>query len=400
MGFLLVLLLCQLPFEKHSDITLYQIPKPEGVTMLVDLRLQPSSFVFRKQADRFVSEFEISIEVQNSEKERLLSDFWQYSQSFGTYSETKQIDPIIARLVTVKVPMNSSYDFKVRVNDLVANAIVVSEEFQADGYLPVDGVYIGDLIPIEVEASEEMRKKIGRTEKEGGMLHAYYEIFGGPATLERRYSIRTEDFEVIQLEKPESLSVDGVYRGTVSLNLDSIPAGRHSLQVEFIQEGTVVAEREIRIAVTGFRSLSDEDYETLVDMLLYIATNSEMRELKAVDRDDRAEAWDDFWKQHDPDPATPENPYQDVYMHRIRQANALFGVGLKPGWRTDRGMVYVKFGPPGEIERHPFDYESRPYEVWYYYMLDLEVVFIDRTGVGDYEFYEYDPRIYSEPFML
>jgi len=54
------------------------------------------------------------------------------------------------------------------------------------------------------------------------------------------------------------------------------------------------------------------------------------------------------------------------------------------GWRTDRGMVYIRFGAPENVERHPFETNSRPYEVWRYYNLNYEFVFVDDTGFGDY----------------
>jgi len=54
------------------------------------------------------------------------------------------------------------------------------------------------------------------------------------------------------------------------------------------------------------------------------------------------------------------------------------------GWRSDRGMVYTILGTPNNIDRHPFEYDSKPYEVWEYYDLNRSFVFLDQTGFGDY----------------
>ena len=54
------------------------------------------------------------------------------------------------------------------------------------------------------------------------------------------------------------------------------------------------------------------------------------------------------------------------------------------GWRSDRGMVFILLGLPDNVERHPFEVDSKPYEIWQYYNLNISLVFVDRTGFGDY----------------
>jgi GWxTD domain-containing protein len=400
MSCLLFLLLSMLPFETHSDITLYQIPEGDEITMLVDLRLQPSLLVFHKRAEKFVSEFEVAVEIRNGEKEQLVSDFWQYFQSFGTYSETKQIYPVIARVISLDVPKSQEYRLTVKVNDLVADNVIIERSMEAKGYMSVAGFSVSDLIPIDTENQTRGKRIIGTTNREGGLLSAYYEIHGGPGVLERTYWVESFDHTVLLSGEVESLDVEGTFRDTLIVNVDSLPGGTQVLRVEFRSGDQIVAEREVRIAVSGFRVLTDKQFNEMVDMLMYIATDAEMKDLRNVTVSKRAEAWDEFWRARDPDPETPQNQMEEIYMLRVREATELFSIGRKPGWKTDRGMVWIKFGPPGEIERHPFDYETRPYEVWYYYIMDLTIIFMDRTGVGDYEFYEYDPRIYTEPFTF
>jgi hypothetical protein len=56
----------------------------------------------------------------------------------------------------------------------------------------------------------------------------------------------------------------------------------------------------------------------------------------------------------------------------------------REGWKSDRGMVFIILGPPNNIDRHPFEYYSKPYEVWEYYTINRRFVFVDETGFGDY----------------
>lgn len=71
------------------------------------------------------------------------------------------------------------------------------------------------------------------------------------------------------------------------------------------------------------------------------------------------------------------------YFRRVDYANEQF-LGLFGGWRSDMGRIHIKLGPPNEIERHYFELDSNPYEIWYYYALGEEFIFVDERGFGEY----------------
>ncbi|MCK4723767.1 MAG: GWxTD domain-containing protein, partial [Dehalococcoidia bacterium] len=55
-----------------------------------------------------------------------------------------------------------------------------------------------------------------------------------------------------------------------------------------------------------------------------------------------------------------------------------------PGWESDMGMVYIIYGQPDDIERHPFDIDRKPYQIWFYYSKGWRFVFMDVNMLGDY----------------
>jgi hypothetical protein len=73
----------------------------------------------------------------------------------------------------------------------------------------------------------------------------------------------------------------------------------------------------------------------------------------------------------------------EEYYARVAYANRNFKQYME-GWKTDRGMVLIRFGSPQNVERHPFNSESKPYEIWYYYDQNREFIFVDETEFGDY----------------
>jgi hypothetical protein len=134
----------------------------------------------------------------------------------------------------------------------------------------------------------------------------------------------------------------------------------------------------------------------------YIITKEERRAFMALQTDEERENFiESFWRRRDPDPDTEENEYREEYYERIAYANERFTSGI-PGWKTDRGRVYIAWGKPDSIESHPsggaYDrpsYEgggstsTYPFEIWFYRHLDgvgdgLEIEFVDPTGSGEY----------------
>lgn len=103
------------------------------------------------------------------------------------------------------------------------------------------------------------------------------------------------------------------------------------------------------------------------------------------DQESREEFIKDFWAKRDPDPETEENKFKDEFFRRIQYANERFREGV-PGWKTDRGRIYIYLGPPDRFEDRPMlNYPGmRGYIIWIYYNDIIAVRFIDEKGDGRY----------------
>ena len=134
----------------------------------------------------------------------------------------------------------------------------------------------------------------------------------------------------------------------------------------------------------------------------YIITDEERKAFKKLATDDEREKFiEEFWRRRDPDPDTDENEYKEEYYERIAYANEHFASGI-PGWKSDRGRIWIMYGKPDERETHPaggpYDrpsYEgggmttSYPFEQWFYRYIPgvgsgVEIEFVDPTGSGEY----------------
>jgi GWxTD domain-containing protein len=176
--------------------------------------------------------------------------------------------------------------------------------------------------------------------------------------------------------------------------LPGLLTGEARLRIEALDaRGNPVGDR-VETSFTLDWSLStmvDSDWDQAVDMLVHIATHDELNALRNTPKEKRAQAFEDFWKSKDPSPETEENEWRDEYYRRIRFANRQYSNPFRPGWRTDFGTVYIRYGEPDEVERHPFELGQKPHEIWYYYSQRREFLFVDTHGNGEYELqYPYD----------
>jgi GWxTD domain-containing protein len=136
--------------------------------------------------------------------------------------------------------------------------------------------------------------------------------------------------------------------------------------------------------------------------VVYIITPEEREAFKQLSNDEERDNFiEAFWQRRDPTPDTEENEYKEEHYRRIAYANEHFAAGV-PGWRTDRGRMYIVFGPPDEIESHPSGgtYErpmeegggetsTFPFEDWRYRYIEgigQEVIieFVDTCMCGEF----------------
>jgi GWxTD domain-containing protein len=129
------------------------------------------------------------------------------------------------------------------------------------------------------------------------------------------------------------------------------------------------------------------NFDETLEILGLIASNDELKPLRDAPEPERAAAWSKFWAARDPDPSTTENEALSLYLQRAQyvvKEYSQFG----PGWRSDRGRVYIRYGAPEQIDTAMDQRAQGEYEIWRYYAQNRTFVFYDMFGVGDYKLVE------------
>jgi GWxTD domain-containing protein len=155
-------------------------------------------------------------------------------------------------------------------------------------------------------------------------------------------------------------------------------------------------QKELKQELHGiYKKWVDEDVH-------WIITDQELKAFKSLSNDEERDQFiEAFWQRRNPNPDSPENEFREEHYRRIAYANEHFAAG-KPGWKTDRGHIYIAFGKPDSIDSHPsggmYDRpieegggqtSTYPFEIWHYRYLEgigenIDVEFVDTCMCGDY----------------
>ena len=187
-----------------------------------------------------------------------------------------------------------------------------------------------------------------------------------------------------------SAQTDGVTKGPVTVEKPD------PLKRPLSDKEKIAQQKALKQELKGvYKKWVDEDVR-------WIITDQEMQAFKSLSNDEERDQFiENFWLRRNPNPDSPENEYREEHYARIAYANEHFAAG-KPGWRTDRGHIYIAYGKPDSIDSHPSggSYErpmdegggntsTFPFEVWHYRYLDgigdnVDIEFVDTCMCGDY----------------
>jgi GWxTD domain-containing protein len=155
-------------------------------------------------------------------------------------------------------------------------------------------------------------------------------------------------------------------------------------------------QKELRNELKGpYKKWVDEDVR-------WIITDQELKAFKSLSNDEERDNFiEQFWQRRNPSPDSPENEYREEHYARIAYANEHFAAG-KPGWKTDRGHIYIAYGKPDSTDSHPsggtYDRpidegggstQTYPFEIWHYRYIEgigenIDIEFVDTCMCGDY----------------
>ncbi len=372
-------MLAPFPDAIHSD----------SVKVVTFMEIPYYSLQFVKEGDSYSAYYQASLSIRDKKGKDIEHIIWSDSIQVDLYSDTRSMMKNKKHFTEFNVPIGNRYEVVGELQDLDTRKkgilrknidlrplgkkpSLLSPIFMLD--LPGDWGFNKDKIPTRGYRVKEIG--LGVDLKISGFVDK------GDYEINIFLTNGTANDSLIQKFTGDGRS--GYFSENIFIPSVKFNSLKNDFRISLFQ-GKKVDEQEISFSryKPGISSYVD-DVEVAIRQMRYILSNDERKVLKARLKEDKEQLFYQLWKERDPTPDTEHNELMEEYFQRVGYVNEHFS-GWQPGWETDRGMIYILFGPPDEIQRsNPTAANSAIYQIWNYFKINKQFVFRDQNGFGDY----------------
>jgi len=359
-------------------------------SIAVDIILQvPFDAVqFIKKDSLFIARYEISILLLDENEVHAASKIWTQEIKTALFSETTSSEYFDINRVHFRLRPSKYFltigilDLDTRKSSYRKKKIDFLNYYKrgiAIGNINIlEGTFVGD--DGKTEAIPSVVGLLNDTKPEFDIAFTLLSKGGrGSVT----YKILNMSDKIVMEKSLERQFNKGLSNEKITISKSGLTYKKYKIIVTVkIGNEEAVVERVFQLRWLGMSNLID-NLDQAIEQLKFIAPTNVLRNLRKAKDSEKKDLFIAFWKERDPTPNTEENELMTEYYKRVNYATEHFS-GFLEGWKTDMGMVFILFGPPNDIERHPFEIQTKPYEIWYYYDINRSFVFVDESGFGEY----------------
>jgi len=374
------------------DFADYIDSTPSKTRLDVFVQVPYSSIQFVKQNNSFYASYNLSLIFYDKEKKNILferiwkekvtTDDFEHTISkdnFNLSYKTFDFEPGEYLLTCILEDLDSrnsySVDYNININP-ISDSLGLS-----------DVIFVKDVV--KDSSGEKIVPNVSKTvTNKTKNLPVYFEIYSNK---ERDVIL---EYIIEDLRNNSSVKQTSPYKiktGTNSIfytfeNTEfKLGDYKFTVNLKDIENNNIASTEKKLYSVIAGLPQSIVDLDKAIEQMIYIASPNEIDFIKeGKTYEEKLERFLAFWEKRKPNPKMDENPILNEYYRRVEYANKNFKGWGREGWRSDMGMIYITFGPPSYVERHPLEPNSRPYEIWDYYELNRSFIFVDQTGFGDY----------------
>ncbi|NQV42007.1 MAG: GWxTD domain-containing protein [Candidatus Marinimicrobia bacterium] len=356
----------------------------ENIKVSVHVKIPYTELQFVRSGDYFLARYEVAVNLADADKERLVGAIWSDSLRLAEYKDTRNNSNTVTSVKTFRVPA-SQLTINVRVTDLYTKKSSILSDGVDQSKMYAGELSLGNIIILD-NGSEGNSKLL--------MNESFYEIIdtlsfkarllGDNYPFKINYELKVKD----ETKATKTTMIDhvGAIDSVLSFSVPLVDMHYSNytlfLTAEDVKGNRVTTKSNFRVRIRGV-NFEVENMDEAVKQLAYLTNDRQIKEMMTGSELDKTEKFKAFWAALDPTPGTVENELMEEYYRRVAFSMEAFTV-VQEGWKTDRGMIYILFGPPDEIQRGPFELDRKPYQVWEYYLLGKQFVFRDETGFGDF----------------
>jgi GWxTD domain-containing protein len=352
----------------------------DSVITVLGLSLENRALAFQREGNLFVARYRVSISFQG-QGNRPVELTRDEIVRVPTFQETLRADEsVLFQQILRLVP--GEYDVSVTVRDAGSTSESRARgRYTAPSFKP--GTTSAPLLAYQATGRGNLTDPLsvvlnprGAVGYGADTLLAYVEGYNFPAATTVPFEVMDEQQNVIYNDSLRFRGGRPVESQVIRLAPDSISLGELKLLV-----GRGPAQREVSALVSFSQAWVITNFDEMLDILRYFGQDQKVSAMRKAPAAERSRLWREFYAETDPNKVTPENEALNQYFSRITAANSRFSDEGVPGWRTDRGEVFITLGSPDEsIETTPGT--AGRVVRWTYLTYRLSLFFQDETGFG------------------
>jgi len=404
-------------FNRSSfELSVGQSLDDEGnVSLVISMSVPYRQIVFLKRGERYEARFRIYVSVKDGKGKQVRGEVWEEKVVAGNYEETKSASGVAsARRVFPVEP--GEYDVEVNVEVIDTSLEYTKKKTieilgrESGKFRIADPVFFSSTAAIHDERPSSGQVTVNPCAEldESGFKpnnHAIYADFNiwprivcnlmAPSeTIENEaytVSSRVRDRrgnDILYNRTYLMASGNGYQRLCMDINVDDLPIGDYEISVAVeLPRTDCKAVSKGRFTVLLNRGVLERYFGETMEILSLFAEKDDLDELANSTRENRVAAWNRFWREKDPNPSSQANEGLGEFLQRLEHVLRSYS-SFSPGWRTDRGKVYMRYGRPDDVVDRQGRAYGTNYQLWYYYSRGMLYIFEDMLGTGDYRLLE------------
>ena len=374
--------------DKRSPlISSYVLHSIDSDSLILDLyiTIPNNNFVFIKQVNNFVANIDISINMKNiTNSEQVKHISWTMQVIEDYYDDTKTDKVININKRFYMFPGEYEIFLNVRDNDSknnwTLNKKINIQEFEGLSDIITRSDYnkenifnlkndIKDIDTLFCDFQFILPKGNNIIDELDDTIVVYVKLIS-----ESNYNIDILEKNIVQKNRTDSIYTL------------SIPINKYWEKNSILYFEALNYKKELKLINNniGLNNYLSNPNQTLEIMAYYLPIEN-YKELKKYSQAEKIKYINNFWFERDPTPNTEENELRNEFNSRVKYSNKLF-TNLGPGWRTDRGKIYINYGVPNFIEEKEQNNKGVSYIIWHY-PSGKQFIFIDENGFNNYRLF-------------
>lgn len=385
-----------------------------NIVLVVNLSVPYRRLVFLMRGDRYESRFRVYVNVKGDKRGQVRGEVWEESVVVLDYEETKSAAAVSARRTFSIEP--GEYDVEVSV-EVVDTSLRFTQRRTIEilgrergkfrvgdpAFFTASAAGGGERPPagqiVVAPCDEPSASGFAANER---AVYADFNVWPRVVfTLVAPSDATGNDTYIVSSRIRDRRQNDifynraGVAAGEsgyqpicMDVNIDHLPIGDYeiSVAVELSRSERKTVSKG-RFTVLLNRGVLGRHFGEMLDILSLYAESDELQELTESTDENRVAAWNRFWRRQDPNPSSTVNEGLGEFLRRLEHVLRAFS-SFSPGWRTDRGKVYMQYGRPDDIAERQGRAYGTNYQLWFYYSRGIVYIFEDMLGTGDYRLLE------------